>query len=464
MRRLQHGIATWIEDRTGIGYLWRRIVSGTAQKHGAWLRTTGVACLALILVECITGPILSVYYTPAPNAAFRTVQAIEQNSLGHFLRGLHHWSSAALIILAFFTVARMFFTADYKATDGRRRDVVWIAALLFVQVSLLFQLTGHLLPWDTNAVKTADVEAGIGGNVWVFGPVIKRFILGGASTGSATLARWHGLHVGLLPLLLTALVGLPLLAHRLRGEDTAAEVAADKAEGFETEPYYPFHLAREMVVALAVFLVIAGMALFAKTPLEQEAVAANLDGYTAMSEWYVLPLHALTLVPPFNNVRLEPVVTFLLPAGIFAVLFALPFVDRNPSHSLRRRPAAAAFGSVTVLGLAGLYLFAMLTEKQAATAPNAGSGPPASSVVASVVAGQKLYQVQGCDGCHTIAGKGGKGGPDLTHAGALHSDRIWQIDHLKKPDSKVPGSTMPPYAQLKKDDLAALADYLVNLK
>jgi len=58
---------------------------------------------------------------------------------------------------------------------------------------------------------------------------------------------------------------------------------------------------------------------------------------------------------------------------VVAVLFALPFVDRNPSRSLRRLPAAAAFGSVTVLGLAGLYLFAMLTEKQAATAPNAGT-------------------------------------------------------------------------------------------
>jgi ubiquinol-cytochrome c reductase cytochrome b subunit len=468
VRRLQRGVAAWIEDRTGIGYLWRRMVSGTNPTQGAWLRTTGVTCLVLILVECITGPILSVYYTPSPNAAYRTIEAIEQNPLGHFLRGLHHWASATLIILAFLTVARMFFTAEYKAVDGRRRDIVWIAAIVLTQLSLVFQLTGHVLPWDTNAVKTADVEAGIGGNVWVFGPIIKRLILGSASTGAATLSRWHGLHVGLLPLLLIALVGLPLLAHRLRGEDKVAEVRSDSAEGLATEPYYPYHLAREMVVALVVFLVVAGMAILVRTPLEKEATAANLEGYTAMSEWYVLPLHALTLIPPFNTVKFEPIVTFLLPMALFGVLFALPFIDRNPARSIRRRPAAAAFGALTVFGLVGLYGFAYLTEKEHVPAANAPGGPavPAAAVpsAASVAAGEKLYKAQGCDACHSIGGKGGQGGPDLSHAGTQHPEHAWQVAHLKKPDSKVPGSTMPAYGQLKPAELDALADYMQSLK
>jgi len=275
LRRLRQGVAAWIEDRTGIGHHWKRIVSGASLKQGAWLRTTGIACLALVFVECVTGPILSVYYTPSPNAAYSTILAIDQNPMGRFLRGLHHWASATLIVLAFLTVARMFFAAEYKADDGRRRDVVWIAVLIFAQLCLLFQLTGHLLPWDTNAVKTADVEAGIGGNTWVFGPLIKRLILGGSSTGTATLARWHGLHVGLLPIVLLLLVGLPLLAHRLRGPDRTADHSSDNYQNSGVEPYYPFHLAREMIVALGVFLVVAGMAIFLRTPLEKEATAAD---------------------------------------------------------------------------------------------------------------------------------------------------------------------------------------------
>jgi len=311
------------------------------------------------------------------------------------------------------------------------------------------------------------VEAGIGGNTWVFGPLIKRLILGGSSTGTATLARWHGLHVGLLPLVLLLLVGLPLLAHRLRGPDRTADHSSDNYQNSGVEPYYPFHLAREMVVALAVFLVVAGMAIFLRTPLEKEATAANLEGYAAMSEWYVLPLHALTLIPPFNTVQFEPLVTAVLPGLFFGALFVLPFIDRNPARALRKRPAAAAFGMLTVAGLLGLFVFAYITERppaEQATTPAAATPVSAGPSAQQIAAGIKIYKDQGCDACHAISGKGGAAGPDLTHAGKLQPDRQWQIDHLKKPDSKVPGSTMPAYAQLKKEELEALADYMISLK
>ena len=68
-------------------------------------------------------------------------------------------------------------------------DLVWICALIFSQIVLFFQLTGHLLPWDTNAVTTANVEAGFAGNVWGVGPMLKRAILGGPYAGANTLDR-----------------------------------------------------------------------------------------------------------------------------------------------------------------------------------------------------------------------------------------------------------------------------------
>ncbi len=494
--RRDRGFGEWLEDRTGIGSLWNRIVAGTVERHGAWLRTTGLACLVFVLIECVTGPILGLYYTPAPNAAYRSILAIEQNPMGRFLRGLHHWSSATLIILAAVTLIRMFFGADYKAGNGRRRDIVWIASLLFLLFVLLLQLTGHILPWDTNAVKTADVEAGIGGNVWVFGPIVKRFLLGGTSTGAATLTRWYGFHVFLLPLLLAALVGLPLLAHRLRqvsgsgglsgsgGSEeqiidtgvTTSEVPADAPKpagdpGISlAEPYYPYHLAREMVVALAVFALAAGMAWFLKTPLEKEATATNLEGYAALSEWYVLPLHALTLIPPFNSVKFEPLATFVLPVLLFTLLIVLPFVDRNPSRTLRKRPAAALLGALTLAGTVGLTFISVVTEHPAsaptATAPDATGAAATAATVNAVLAeqGKLVYKAQGCAGCHSIAGKGGKAGPDLAHAGKAQPDRKWQTEHLIKPTSKAPGSSMPAYAQLKKSDLEGLAEYMVSLK
>lgn len=467
------GILEWLDDRTGLLTLLNRLVSGQVERNGAWLRTSGFACLILVIVECVTGPILALYYTASPNAAYASILAIEENPLGRFLRGLHHWASATLILLALFTIIRMFFGGEYKGGDGRRRDVVWIAALLFFQFVLLLQVTGHLMPWDTNAVKTADVEAGIGGNVWVFGPLIRRFLLGGGSTGMATLTRWYGFHTMLLPLLLLLLVGLPLFGARLRQAEKQSRNDASLDSRLSTlDSYYPFHMAREMLVALAIFLIVAGLAWFGKTPLEKEATAANLDGYQAMSEWYVLPMHAATLMPPFNNVTFEPLATLVLPGLLFTVLIVLPFLDRNPERSLKQRPFAAAAGGIVLLSTLGLYLFAVVTErpagKDAEKAPpidaKLGNVVPAQFDTALVEKGKAIYTAQGCNSCHAIAGKGGNMGPDLTHAGRLHGDREWQTAHLIKPDSKTPKSTMPPYPQLKPDEMKALVEYMVSLQ
>lgn len=457
----------WLEDRLHLRTVAARILSGSVDPRWAWLRTTGMVCLMLVLIECITGPILGLYYTPSPTAAYKDILAIEQNPFGRFLRGMHHWSSAALILLTVFTVARMFFGAEYKG----RRDVVWIVSVIFLQVVLFFQISGHAMPWDTNAVSTVTVEAGITNNVWVAGPEIKRLILGGSTTGAVTLARWYGVHALLLPLSLVGAIGLPLLLHRLRGDlRDSWDSRESSASGphHTTEHYYPFHMAREMLAAIGVFAIMAGLALFAKTPLEKEATAANLSGYVARSEWYVLPMHAATLLPPFNNPAFEPLATVVGPGALFTVLLLLPFLDRNPERRLSKRRFAAACGVFTLASVFGLYGFALVKERRQAvheTSSAGSSGLVAAAVDAILVEqGKSVYSMQGCGNCHTIGGAGGKVGPDLTKAGSLHPDRQWQIDHLIKPGSKVAGSTMPAYGQLKKEELQALAEYMISLK
>lgn len=78
--------------------------------------------------------------------------------------------------------------------------------------------------------------------------------------------------------------------------------------------------------------------------------------------------------------------------------------------------------------------------------------------------GQVLFQKNECSACHQIHGLGGTAGPDLTHVGLEKPDAEWHIKHLKKPESVVPGSAMPEFANLSDEDLRALAEYLITLK
>ena len=79
-----------------------------------------------------------------------------------------------------------------------------------------------------------------------------------------------------------------------------------------------------------------------------------------------------------------------------------------------------------------------------------------------VAAGAKVYASESCASCHQIAGKGKKRGPDLTFIGREEPSVQWHIEHLKNPESKKPGSTMPAYDYLTPQQLKELATYLAS--
>jgi len=96
-----------------------------------------------------------------------------------------------------------------------------------------------------------------------------------------------------------------------------------------------------------------------------------------------------------------------------------------------------------------------------------GIGPLAALALpgvalADAAAGKTLFEQKNCQGCHTLNGKGGQVGPDLTRAGAVPGhDRAWHLRHLKAPGEVTPGSFMPPVSD--PEEAAHLADYLVTL-
>jgi len=57
-------------------------------------------------------------------------------------------------------------------------------------------------------------------------------------------------------------------------------------------------------------------------------------------------------------------------------------------------------------------------------------------------------------------------GPDLSHVAsrAPGNDRDWQFVHLLNPQSFSPGTLMPSFRHLEREDLDALVEYLMTLK
>jgi mono/diheme cytochrome c family protein len=87
-----------------------------------------------------------------------------------------------------------------------------------------------------------------------------------------------------------------------------------------------------------------------------------------------------------------------------------------------------------------------------------------SAACSSSSKGAEVFRREKCMDCHTLKGKGGAVGPNLTYVGSRRS-RDYIIQQIKDPKSHNPSTEMPSFsARIPEQDINALADYLSGLK
>ncbi len=85
------------------------------------------------------------------------------------------------------------------------------------------------------------------------------------------------------------------------------------------------------------------------------------------------------------------------------------------------------------------------------------------SLAENIGVGAALFKVRGCMTCHSLNGKGGKRGPDLSKVGASY-DMETLKEMIKEPKNINPNSKMPSQKQLSEEELQKLAEFLISLK
>jgi quinol-cytochrome oxidoreductase complex cytochrome b subunit/cytochrome c551/c552 len=408
----------------------------------------GAGLLVLALVAVITGIALVPLYHATAEGAYQSVAAMQASAPLRWLRAVHHWASALLILLGAVYLVSGLFSGCYR----RPLRLAWVAAVGLVVLFLLFQITGHLLPWDSQAVSTAAIESGIAANVPVVGPLQARLVRGGGDAVSArTLSAWYIAHVALLPVALAALGAL--FIHQVRR--TRLRLAV---------PRVP-------VTVLLVILALGAMA--TPAPLGTAASPADYTSYTAQSEWYVLPMHALLVLV---QTQIRPDLGFLgtvvIPGLAVLALLALPWLDRrvlgDPPSPLVRGLTGIGVVATLLLMATNLAHMEPIFHRERSTATSATPArrnvPNTPLDPALIRQGKAVFDQNGCIACHALGGKGAAVGPPLDGEGTRRPDLDWQIQHLKDPASVTKGSTMPPYKQLNEKDLRALATFLLSLK
>lgn len=337
--------ADWLDDRSG----FRSVLAGALEEPVAggasFAYVFGSVLTFILLLQMVTGVFLAMYYSPSSTDAWASVAYIQdQVTAGWFIRGLHHHGASAMVVVA---GLHMLQTAIYGAYK-KPRELNWIVGVLMFAIILAFALTGYLLPWDQTGYWATKVATGIAGTSPVIGEQLQHAVQGGNEYGNLTLTRFFAIHVFLLPGALIALTVAHIALFRRHGQ-TPHWKLSDKQLEERTQPFWPDQMFRDMVAMAACFAVLVGLS-FATGGASLDAPADPASNFDARPEWYFRPLFQLL---KYFEGPMETIVALGLPVIVGGVLLGLPFADRGPSRSPKKR---AAYLAVLLVGfvLAGV--------------------------------------------------------------------------------------------------------------
>src|SRR5438132_6482470 len=208
-------VVDWLDERLDLSGLKHVIAEKGVPIHTqkVWYYLGGMT-LFLLAVQILTGILLLLYYRPSAAEAYESVQFIvTQVQFGWLVRNIHSWSANLLIGLAFAHFFSVFFLKSYR----KPRELTWISGILLLFLMLGFGFSGYLLPWNELSFFATKVGTGIAGSVPLVGRFALRLLRGGDDVTGATLSRFFGFHVAVLPAISTALVALHLLLVQRQG-------------------------------------------------------------------------------------------------------------------------------------------------------------------------------------------------------------------------------------------------------
>jgi cytochrome b6 len=329
----KHGkLWSWFDERVGLKDLDKlaKKKQVPVHRHTVWYYFGGMT-LFLFTVQVATGILLLLYYRPSAGEAYESVQFLmTEVQFGWLVRSLHAWSANLMIFTLFVHLFSALMLKAYRAP----RELTWLSGAGLMALTLGFGFTGYLLPWNKLAFFATSVGTEVPGVLPVIGPFIRRLLRGGDDVTGATLTRFYGIHVAVLPAIVTALIGLHLFFVQKHGMSVPPDV--ERRGGYRTMPFFPNFLLRDIVGWLSAFAVLAALAAFYPAELGEKADPFQPAPAGIKPEWYFMFMFQTLKLLPSHILGVEGELVGILAFGLGGAFIAvIPFLDRHTARGER---------------------------------------------------------------------------------------------------------------------------------
>jgi cytochrome b6 len=345
-------LSGWLDARIGLADLEKLAHKKRVpvHRHTVWYYFGGMT-LFLFAVQVTTGILLLLYYRPSAEEAYESVQFLMADvEFGWLVRSIHSWAANLMVFTVFVHLFSVLLLKAYRPP----REVTWMSGVALLALTLGFGFTGYLLPWNELAYFATKVGTEITGAVPVIGRFLLRLLRGGDEVTGATLTRFYGIHVAILPALTTLLLGLHLYLVQRHGMSVPPAVERRQGTG-RTMPFIPNFLLRDMVGWLAALAILAALAAYFPAELGRKADPFAPAPAGIKPEWYFMFMFQTLKYLPSYILGIEGEIVGIVGFGLGGLfLLLVPFLDRRAA---RGQPSRL----FTAIGLAIILYMIVLT-------------------------------------------------------------------------------------------------------
>ena len=338
----------WVDERFPATKVWEEHVSKyyTPKNFNFWYYFGSLLMLVMVL-QIVTGIVLTMHYKPDADLAFASVEYIMRDvPAGWFIRYLHSVGASMLFLAIYLHMFRAMLYGSYKGP----RELIWILGMILYIAMMAEAFFGYLLPWGNMSYWGAQVIISLFGAIPVVGEGLAEWIRGDFVVSDATLNRFFAFHVILLPLLLALLVYLHIVALHKTGSNNPDGVEIkkqkdDKGVPLDGIPFHPYYTVKDIfgaAVFMAIFLAIVFFApelsgwFLEKDNFEPANILQTPPDIVPL--WYLTPYYSILRAVTFEWLPGGAKLWGVMAMGLAIVLFFfLPWLDRSKVKSIRYR-------------------------------------------------------------------------------------------------------------------------------
>ena len=276
----------WVNERADLDELIKFLRKKEVPlfKHSVWFYFGGLS-LFFFTVQIATGLLLLMYYRPGPESSFESLQFIVTRvKFGWLVREVHAWSANLMIFCVFIHMFSVFFLKAYR----KPREMTWMSGMLLLFLALGFGFSGYLLPWNELAFFATKVGTDMAGTVPLVGDFTLEILRGGPDVTGATLSRFFGVHVAILPIVFMGILTVHLLLLQKQGMSQPRSWRSLPENKRKIMAFFPNFALRDLMLWMVALLAAVSLAVFFPWELGVKADPFAPAPPGIRPEWYFM--------------------------------------------------------------------------------------------------------------------------------------------------------------------------------